>query len=251
MATSESSKPEAKSAAAGSKATTAEKPAARPATVRRVSEEEPTPVIGGRFLGAAVILGLVVLVPALPLGNMLEPGDPPGADTAAWQPGHKSKLILTVVTADANALTCASPESFEGRHCAFKTESEPWPRDPQGPLDDNKANIIQPYRTWLDNKLILVSGVWAQPSLAMRVHSEPPGTLSPDKLARFTTECQVHFAGKMDKPALRWAPGQSWGTEQPTMVAIADECHVIDEPSRDCPEGPICALMRAFSSRPQ
>lgn len=248
MATSESSKPEAKPTAAGSKPSTAQKPAsARSSAGRLAIDDEPTPVIGGRYLGAAVILGLMVLIPASPLGNLFEPSDPPGTDTAAWQPGHKSKLILTVVTADAAALTCASPQSFEGRHCAFKTESEPWPRDPQAPIDDNKVSIIQPYRTWLDNKLILVSGVWAQPSLAMRVHSEPPGNLSPDKLARFTAECEVHFAGNMDKPALRWQPGQAWSTEQATMVAIADECHVIDEPSRDCPEGPICALMHLFS----
>ena len=243
MATSESSKPEAKAK------TAAQKPAgARPAAKAVANDDEPTPVIGGRFLSAAVILGLAVIVPSSPIGNLFEPNDPPGTDTAAWQPGHTSKLILTVVTADAASLTCASPQSFEGRHCAFKTESEPWPRDPQAPVDDNKASLIQPYRTWLDNKLILVSGVWAQPSLAMRVHSEPPGNLPPDKLARFTAECSVHFAGSMDKPALRWAPGQSWGTESATMVAIADECHVIDEPSRDCPEGPICALMHLFSN---
>jgi hypothetical protein len=251
MATSESSKPKAKTETAGkardAKGAAAHKsPGARSATVRRSDEEEPTPIIGGRFLSAAVILGLTVLVPSSPLGNLFEPSDPPGTDTNAWQVGHKSSLILTVVTADASALTCASPQSFEDKHCAFKSESEAWPRDPRAPVDDNKENIIQPYRTWLDNKLILVSGVWAQPSLAMRVHNEPPGNLSPDRLARFTAECQVHFAGKMDKPSLRWAPGQSWGTEQPTMVAVADECHVIDEPSRDCPEGPICALMNLF-----
>jgi len=51
----------------------------------------------------------------------------------------------------------------------------------------------------------------------------------------------------MDKPALRWQPGQSWGNEQATMVAIADDCKVIEEPSADCPSGPICALFNAFS----
>jgi hypothetical protein len=248
MATTESGSTEAKVTPKGGPSPAAQKPgAARAQAARRVEEEEPTPVIGGRFLGAAIILGLTVLIPSSPIGNVLEPSDPPGTNMAAWQVGQKSKLILTLVTADANSLTCASTQSFEGKHCAFKTESDAWPREPQAPLDDNKANVIQPYRTWLDNKLVLVSGVWAQPSLAMRVHREPPGNLAPDKLARFTAECQVHFAGKMDKPALRWAPGQSWGNEQPTMVAIADECHVIDEPSRDCPEGPICALMHLFS----
>jgi hypothetical protein len=250
MATSDSQGTDEKPVAAkAGKSSSAPKPANR--SVRRSDDDEPTLVIGGRYLGAALILGLTVLIPASPLGNVLEPTDPPGADVSTWQPGQKSKLILTVVTADANALTCASPQAFEGKHCAFKTESEPWPRDPQAPMDDNKASTIQPYRTWLDNKLVLVSGVWAQPSLAMRVHNEPPGNLAPDKLARFTAQCDVHWAGKMDKPVLRWAPGQSWNNEQATMVAVADECHVIDEPSGDCPDGMICALMRAFSKRPQ
>ncbi|HEY4157742.1 MAG TPA: hypothetical protein VGM29_06575, partial [Polyangiaceae bacterium] len=104
MATSESSKPEAKAAGGASVnkgAGTQKSTSKPPATVRRVDEEEPTPVIGGRFLGAAVILGLMVLIPASPLGNMFEPSDPPGTDTNAWQTGNKSSLILTVVTADA------------------------------------------------------------------------------------------------------------------------------------------------------
>jgi hypothetical protein len=252
MATRETSKSDAKRAAAGhdtkagESASAEQRSAGARSASRRAVEDEPTPVIGGRFLGAAAILGLTVLIPSSPLGGLFEPSDPPGTDTNAWQTGQKSSLILTVTTADEAALTCGSTESFEGRHCAYKTENELWPRDPQAPLDDNKANIIQPYRTWLDNKLILVSGVWAQPSLAMRVHREPPGNLSPDRLARFTAECKVHFGGRMEKPDLRWSPGQSWVMEQPTMVAIADECKVIDEPSRDCPEGPICALMNLF-----
>ncbi len=135
---------------------------------------------------------------------------------------------------------------FEGKHCAFKTDSEPFPRDPATPVDDNKPDIIQPYRTWLDNKLILVSGVWAHPSLAMRVHREPPNGVPSEKLARFTAQCNVHIAGKMDSPKLRWAPGQGWGSESTTPVAVADSCQVIDEPSRDCPEGPICALFHLF-----
>jgi len=221
-------------------------PPAKP-RVKPVFEEEPTPVIGGRFMIAALILGALVVIPMSALGNLFEPKDPPATNTTEWVKGQKSNIILTLVTADAATLTCASPQIFEGRHCAFKTETEPFARDPGAPLDDNKANTIQPYRTWLDNKLILVSGVWAQPSLAMRVHNEPANGVAAEKLARFTAQCQVHFAGQMDSPKLRWQPGQNWGSEQGTMVAIADHCEVIEEPSRDCPEGPICALMHLFS----
>lgn len=245
MATIESSKPEDKGAAG--QATPAKKTGGtRPATRRVVDEDEPTPVIGGRLLVAALILGAIFVIPMSALGNLFEPAEPPPTDTNLWQTGAKDTIRLTVVTADAASLTCASPESFEGRHCAYKSENELWPREPQAPLDDNKANTIQPYRTWLDNKLILVSGVWSFPSTAMRLHREPPGNLPTDKLARYVTECKVHFAGKMEKPTLRWQPGQSWNTEQATMVAIADDCQVIEEPSEDCPSGPICALFHIF-----
>ncbi|HEY3668232.1 MAG TPA: hypothetical protein VGL19_19650, partial [Polyangiaceae bacterium] len=183
MATSESSKPEVKRAAGGAAAS---KPPAETRSVsRRPSAEDLPQTIGGRFLVAALILAALTVIPMSALGNLFEPPDPPPTDTASWQTGTKSTIRLTLVTADAASLTCASTQSFEGRHCAFKSENEPWPHEANAPLDDNKANIIQPYRTWLDNKLILVSGVWAQPSLAMRVHSEPPGNLPSDKLARF------------------------------------------------------------------
>ncbi|HEX7451646.1 MAG TPA: hypothetical protein VF294_05150 [Polyangiaceae bacterium] len=243
MATSEPSKPQDKRAAGQ----TAVKPPAETRTVsRRPSADELPQAIGGRFLVAALILAALTVIPMSALGNLFEPPDPPPTDTASWQTGAKSTIRLTLVTADAASLTCASSQSFENRHCAFKTENEAWPREAQAPLDDNKANIIQPYRTWLDNKLILVAGVWAQPSLAMRVHNEPPGNLAPDKLARFVAECKVHFGGSMEKPMLRWQPGQSWGSEQATMVAIVDSCQVIDEPSPDCPSGLVCSIMKLF-----
>jgi len=238
MATSDSNKPEEKRAAS--------EPAPVKKVRRPVVEEEPTPVVGGRFLVAALIIGALTVIPMSALGNLFEPAEPPPTDTGSWQTGAKATIRLTVVTADANALTCASTQEFEGRHCAMKSETEVWPRDPAAPVDDNKANIIQPYRTWLDNKLIMVSGVWSHPSVAYRLHQEPPGNVQFDKLARFVIECQAHFPGQMEKPVLRWQPGQSWGTEQPTMVAVTDSCKVIEEPSAACPSGPICALMNAF-----
>jgi hypothetical protein len=240
MATTESGKPAEKPAAG--KAGSSKAPAGTRTVARRPADDELPQVIGGRFIAAAIMLGAMIVIPMSALGNYFEPAEPPGTNTATWKTGAKDTIRLTLVTADAASLTCASTQTFEGRHCAFKSESEPWPREANAPLDDNKANIIQPYRTWKDNQLILVSGVWASPSLAMRVHSEPPGNLAPDKLARFVAECKVHFAGEMDKPTMRWQPGQSWGTDKATMVAIADSCEVIEEPSPDCPSGLICAF---------
>ncbi|MEP7049637.1 MAG: hypothetical protein ABJB12_04760 [Pseudomonadota bacterium] len=240
MATTESGKPADKTAAG--KVSASRAPADTRTVPRRPAAEELPQLIGGRFLIAAVMMAAMIVIPMSALGNYFEPAEPPGSNTTAWKTGAKDTIRLTLVTADAASLTCASTQTFEGRHCAYKTETELWPREANAPLDDNKANVIQPYRTWKDNQLILVAGVWASPSLAMRVHSEPPGNLAPDKLARFVAECKVHFAGELEKPTMRWQPGQSWGTDKSTMVAIADSCQVIEEPSPDCPSGLVCGF---------
>lgn len=210
-----------------------------------VSEE--TPIIGGRFLVAAAIIGGLVVVPMIPaLGARLEPKEPPKTDTSKWEVGGKGQLRITLVTADYAGLACANEKEFEGKHCANKSDTEVWPRDPSAPLDDNRANVIQPFRTWNDNRLVLVAGLWAQPALATRLHIEPPGNLLPEKLARFVTECQVRFVGKMDKPKLKWGPSSSWSADRDTQtvfVAVPESCKLIPEPSEPCPGGLICSLL--------
>ena len=216
---------------------------------RRPAPVEETPIIGGRFLVAAAIIGGLVIVPMSPIGPMLEPKDPPKTDTSTWKIGGKGTLRITLVTADYAGLACAYDKEFEGKRCVNKTDTEVWPRDPSAPLDDNKANIIQPYRTWNDNRLVLVAGLWAQPALATRLHLEPPGNLLPEKLARFVTECQVHFVGEMEKPKLKWGPSSSWGADPNTpkvFVAVADSCKIIPEPSEACPGGLICSLLTSL-----
>jgi hypothetical protein len=239
---SESEKPAAKAEpTAPSKPKPKAKPKAAPTPV-----VEETPVIGGRFLTAATIIGVATLLPLSCLGQQLEPKDPPPSPVAEWKVGARSTLRITLVTADYGGLACAYDKAFEGVHCANKTETEAWPRDPSAPLDDNKAKIIQPYRTWNDNKLVLVAGLWATPALATRLHIEPPGNLLPEKLARFVTECRVHFVGEMESPKLKWGSGSSWAADSNTktvQVAVPDSCKLIPEPSEPCPGGVICALL--------
>jgi hypothetical protein len=207
---------------------------------------EETPVIGGRFLIAAAIIGGLTLLPMSCLGQKLEPKDPPTSKTEEWKVGGKTTLRITLVTADYAGLACAFDKEFAGKHCANKSETEVWPRDPNAPLDDNKANVIQPYRTWNDNRLVLVAGLWNTPALATRLHIEPPGNLLPEKLARFVTQCDVHFVGEMEKPKLKWGPTSTWNADPTTpsvMVAVPDHCDLIPEPSEPCPGGVICALL--------
>ena len=196
---------------------------------RQKPVEEPTPVISGRLLIAAAIILVLTLVPRSNLGALFEPKDPTVPKPNTWKVGGKATVALTLVTADYNKLACASESVFEGYHCAFKSENEPFPREPGAPLDDNKATIIQPYRTWLDNQLVLVAGLWAHPALALRLHREPSQGVDEEKLARFVVECQVTFIGVLANGSkLRWNPGQWIAPDMNAIVARPDSCKLVE-----------------------
>jgi hypothetical protein len=205
---------------------------------RRRVEEEPTPVVSGRFLIAAGLVLAMVVIPLSQLGGWLEPKDPTVPQPSTWTVGSRATVAITLITADYNLLSCAHDKTYkspEGTsppveyHCANKSESEPWPRDPSRPLDDNKLNVIQPYRTWLNNQLILVGGLWATPQLAYRLHAEPAAGIDKDKLARFVVECDVTFIGKMDGVKLRWGPGQWTAPDMAPMLAHPNSCKITEQ----------------------
>jgi hypothetical protein len=194
-------------------------------------EEEPIPVFGGRLLLAAALLAAMVVIPMSSIGNLLEPREEI-APTTKWAEGKTATVAITLITADYNKLACASDKEFEGTHCQYKSEKELWPREPNAPLDDNKADVIQPYRTATDNQLLLVAGLWAQPEVALRLHNEPPSGVAEDKLARFIAQCEVKFVGALPDAKLRWNAGASWGKPDTSSVFVAKpiSCKVQNPP---------------------
>jgi hypothetical protein len=193
---------------------------------RRV--EDPPQVIGGRFLLATAFVLILTVLPMSAVGSIFEPKDPTIPKPNTWEVGAKATVAITLITADYSKLACAYDKPIGGYHCAWKSENEAWPREPDAPIDDNKASIIQPYRTWLDNQLILVGGLWATPAVATRLHREPTQGVDEDKLARFVVECQVTFIGKAEGSKLRWNPGQWTNPDQQAMVAKPESCKLID-----------------------
>jgi hypothetical protein len=188
--------------------------------------EEPIPVFGGRLLLAGIFLLAMVVIPLSALGDLIEKKDPT-VPKSNWKVGDEATIAVTVITADYNLLTCSSEKEIDGLHCAFKSEREPWPRLPNQPIDDNKASIIQPYRTWLDNKLLLIAGLWAVPEVAVRLHREPPLGVPKEKLARFVAECKVRFVGELPDARLRWDVGGAWQSpDAPALVAKPISCKV-------------------------
>jgi hypothetical protein len=172
----------------------------------------------------------MVIIPFSPIANLITPAEPTGTDMSTWQVGNTGKLKVTLITADSKLLFCAADKVIDGAHCGYKTETDAWPADPSAPADDNDINVIQPYRTWPDNKLILIAGLWAEKHMAMRLHREPPAGVQPTTLARFVADCEVKFVGSLDAPKLRWNPGAAWQSEPgPAMVARPVNCVISEE----------------------
>ncbi|MEZ4227313.1 MAG: hypothetical protein R3B13_40625 [Polyangiaceae bacterium] len=187
------------------------------------------PVASGWFWFAAAMVGAMVVIPFSPIGNWIAPKPPENHNTATWQVGSTGKVRVTLITADFGLLSCAAESEVDGTHCLNKSETEAWPADPSQPLDDNKANVIQPFRTWPDNELIMIAGLWAEPNMALRVHREPSAGVASNKLSRFVAECEVKFIGTIKQPKLRWNPGGPWQPEGSEVVVARPISCTIDE----------------------
>lgn len=192
----------------------------------------PLPVIGGR-LGIAIFFLVGMAVMSWQgfngwIDRNLHPQEP--KPVATWSVGTEANVELTLITADAKRLNCAHDTTLENLHCAYTASKRPWPRTPNSPLDDNDEVVIQPYRTADTNALILVSGVWAQPELALRLHREPPNLADIDKQLRFVAYCRVRFVGELKNASLRWETGGKWAEEPTAFVAKPVHC-TLDKPT--------------------
>ncbi|GMV19934.1 MAG: hypothetical protein HS104_39290 [Polyangiaceae bacterium] len=198
-------------------------------TVRRRRPKEPIPVASGHFLIAAAMLGAMIVLPFSPIANWISPPEKDVTDTAGWQVGSTGKAKVTLITADYELLGCNHPDTFDGARCSHKSDTEAHAKDPSAPLDDNGTNLVQPYRTWPDNKLILIAGLWAEPNMALRLHREPSAGVDQKKLSRFVTDCELKFVGRVENVKVRWSPGQAWVQEGAAMVARPVSCSLSPE----------------------
>lgn len=186
-------------------------------------------MLSGRLVLATAFCLAMVLIPLSPLGRIIAKKAPESAARAEWKVGTKGTVHVTLVTADYDKLDCADKRKVGDMHCAFEEEKKPFPKDPAAPYDDNKRNILQPYRT-TDGQLLFLAGLWAQPEISMRLHREPGRNVPEKKLARFVTECEVEFLEEWSDALYRWAPRDAFGKGETAMVARPIECHVFEGP---------------------
>jgi hypothetical protein len=199
----------------------------RPATRRAESTPE---VLSGRLWIAAVCVFAAAFLPYWEaLDKQLQPPMPRKVDVSRWAIGSSARVPITVVTSDFNNLACASTTPIDGARCAFSAEQRYQPADPTAPLDDNKADIIQPYSTYPDNHVVMVAGLWAQPAVATRLHQEPPSNRPDNSLLRFTVTCDLSFVGQLRDFSVRWRPTDSWYKQGFAMVARPSNCVIGDD----------------------
>ncbi len=205
---------------AAKKATSTRKKAPRPV--------EPEPVVSGRMVLALTFAVAMSIIPISPLGRMITKTSPKTTERANWVVGQTANVHITTVTADYLQLACADKRSSGKAHCEWENDRERWPQDEQAPVDNNKADVLQPYRT-TDKQLLLLPGLWRQPEIAMRLHSEPSRGVGSAKLARFVVDCEVKFLEEWEKPLIRWTPSDKWSDQGKAMIGEIVKCHLLEE----------------------
>lgn len=192
----------------------------------RPSPESTPEVLGGRaWLGVGMLAAIGFVAWQWPNGvidRALHPKQPKAV--ATWAVGSEADVELTLITADAKRLSCAHDQTIDGVHCGFTANKSRWRRVQNAPFDDNDEQVIQPYRTADTNALLLVSGLWAEPELALRVHREPPMLDNVDKHLRFVAYCRVRFVGELESVSTRWDTKGKWVEEPRAFVAKPVSC---------------------------
>jgi len=153
--------------------------------------------------------------------------NPPDPDPESWQPQSKATLMLALKTHDAERHVCASDQEFGAVRCDFRGKKLRFPRPKGRAIDDNKQDVLQPYRTAVGEHPVLIAGVWHTPEVAFRRHREPPRGRKSEELQTFYVECEVEFLGQVEQLEVRYSFGQKWQSEKPSPAGRALWCTVL------------------------
>jgi hypothetical protein len=134
-------------------------------------------------------------------------------------PGSVDGTAINLVTSDRDDLACASDKSFGKYRCEFKAPGVPWP-DPPAPADRLAA-----YYT-MDQKLIVIPGLFEQPALAARYAQEQPRNLARDQRPRFSASCQFKTIDHLKDFQTRWLKTGDWNHQDDAPVAVPSDCKI-------------------------
>lgn len=176
------------------------------------------------------LLGLIAVMSCDVVNNKLDQVFADDAnrvpDPSDWKPGTTHTVDITLITKDEGRLDCSDDRELDGVHCGYKKNRARWPKEPGAPIDDNRRNILQPYRTAVGNHLVMVAGLWSTPALALRHHQETPRGVADADLKRFVARCELEFLGEMTDVDVRWNTTAKWYAEKKAPVARAKWCEI-------------------------
>jgi hypothetical protein len=128
--------------------------------------------------------------------------------TEGWRLGATRMLEITLIKDDKKNLACASDRSFDGVHCGFLANGQPY-----GPGPTEDPLTLQPYNT-VKNELFLAAGLWHAPILKGELPAE-----------RFTVVCNYHITGVLKAVSLRWSPTANFNpVDQSVTVGKLTDC---------------------------
>ena len=135
--------------------------------------------------------------------------------------GKVADVAITLITADAVGLACASDEAVGKAHCAFKYDGSEWPRGAG-------EEIMAPYMT-VENQFLLVADLFKEPALQKRLQEEPPAQTKRDEMRRFNASCKLRVDHKLGRMKVRWQPTASWGDhDDANWFGHVSDCAVSD-----------------------
>jgi len=126
---------------------------------------------------------------------------------------------INLVTTDRDDLACASEKTIGRYRCEFRAPGVPWP-DPPAPADR-----LAGYYT-MDQKLVVIAGLFEQPPLAARYAQEAPGKLPRDQRPRFSANCQLKTIDHLRDFQTRWIKTGEWGHQDDAPVAVPSGCKI-------------------------
>jgi hypothetical protein len=126
---------------------------------------------------------------------------------------------INLVTTDRDDLACASDKTFGRYRCEFRAPGVPWP-DPPAPADR-----LAGYYT-MDQKLVVIAGLFEQAALAARYAQEAPGKLPRDQRPRFSANCQLKTIDHLRDFQTRWIKTGDWNHQDDAPVAVPSGCKI-------------------------
>ena len=133
-------------------------------------------------------------------------------------------IAITLISTDAKALACWSSEDPSGRHCSFQSPTEQWAK-PSTTSRPAAEDTLAPYKT-TDDELLLIAGLFQQPTLRERLNIDPP-TFGVEHI-RFVANCKLHIEGKLKEINVRWATNGQWQQQKDVPFGGVTSCWLSD-----------------------